>query len=486
MSILDALRIQKANQKSIMDLAALPQDEIIRLAQMGHIPADVVPVVINEKARMAASNANMEAAAKAQRGLPTVIEQAMQTNAQAESGAQMPPQMPAQVPAQMPPQMPQTPPQAGVAGLPTGQMFQPQNFQTGGIVAFAGGGLYDDIDEDTVAADAGETVEFVPPPVRAGLAAIPQSGKRPGSLAEAIAQYKEMSAAARKESPEEIALREARTKGSLSSQDIEQQKYMRLLQAGLGILGGESPYAFTNIGKGSQEALKGYAEDVRTQQAQKLQDLKEAADLARAKRLEEIQDIQGGAALYEKQLDREQRAELAKENQLGAKYADNYVAMMRAKGDKRPEEIIRDEGYRTFFREYGYAASRVATQAATAVAGQQVTSTGQIQEARQRAVDAWNKLKEYSKEKLKYAKLLTTDPEAAERLKEDFIQEQIKTVRPEAAQKPVRPGAGKPESSAESQPSQGRYRIGETRVVASGQHKGKTAVWDGTGWKLKE
>jgi hypothetical protein len=53
MSILDALKVQKANQQSVSELAALPQNEIIRLAQMGQIPADVVPVVINEKARMA-------------------------------------------------------------------------------------------------------------------------------------------------------------------------------------------------------------------------------------------------------------------------------------------------------------------------------------------------------------------------------------------------------------------------------------------------
>ena len=51
MSILGALKVQKANQQSIADLAALPQNQIIRLAQMGQIPADVVPVVISEKAR---------------------------------------------------------------------------------------------------------------------------------------------------------------------------------------------------------------------------------------------------------------------------------------------------------------------------------------------------------------------------------------------------------------------------------------------------
>lgn len=54
--------------------------------------------------------------------------------------------------------------------------------------------------------------------------------------------------------------------------DIEKQKgetkadrqeaiNMRLIEAGLGILGGESPYAFANIGKGASPALKGLQED---------------------------------------------------------------------------------------------------------------------------------------------------------------------------------------------------------------------------------
>lgn len=38
---------------------------------------------------------------------------------------------------------------------------------------------------------------------------------------------------------------------------------MRLLEAGLGILGGESPYAFVNIGKGASPALKGFQEDIK-------------------------------------------------------------------------------------------------------------------------------------------------------------------------------------------------------------------------------
>lgn len=41
----------------------------------------------------------------------------------------------------------------------------------------------------------------------------------------------------------------------------EQDKWMRLLEAGLGMMGGTSPYAMTNIGQGSMGAAKGYAQD---------------------------------------------------------------------------------------------------------------------------------------------------------------------------------------------------------------------------------
>jgi hypothetical protein len=41
----------------------------------------------------------------------------------------------------------------------------------------------------------------------------------------------------------------------------QQDKYMRLLEAGLGIMGGTSQHALTNIGQGSMAAAKGYAQD---------------------------------------------------------------------------------------------------------------------------------------------------------------------------------------------------------------------------------
>lgn len=70
---------------------------------------------------------------------------------------------------------------------------------------------------------------------------------------------------------------------------------LRLIEAGLGIMGGESPYAFVNIGKGASPALKGLQEDIK--------DLKKV-DRERNKAIRDINVAQnqvaagiGGAAL---------------------------------------------------------------------------------------------------------------------------------------------------------------------------------------------
>jgi hypothetical protein len=75
-------------------------------------------------------------------------------------------------------------------------------------------------------------------------------------------------------------------------------KNMRLLEAGLGILGGESPYAFSNIGKGAASAVKGYGEDVaglRKEERQRTKDLmeiqKERADMDYKGKLLKIQEL---------------------------------------------------------------------------------------------------------------------------------------------------------------------------------------------------
>jgi len=56
----------------------------------------------------------------------------------------------------------------------------------------------------------------------------------------------------------------------------EEAKWSRMLEAGLGILGGTSQYALENIGKGATPALKGYGEDLkgfRTEERGRVKDL---------------------------------------------------------------------------------------------------------------------------------------------------------------------------------------------------------------------
>lgn len=65
----------------------------------------------------------------------------------------------------------------------------------------------------------------------------------------------------------------------------EEAKWARLMEAGLNIMGGESPYAFANIGKGAAAAAKGYGEDVKSLRAEERDRIKQLASLG-AKREE--------------------------------------------------------------------------------------------------------------------------------------------------------------------------------------------------------
>lgn len=384
MSILDALRVQKANQQSIAELAALPQNQIIRLAQMGQIPADVVPVVISEKARMAKEMANIRAAQQGA-NMPTVIEQAMQANAQER--------MPEDV---------------GVATIPTGAMFDEKNFNGGGIVAFSDGGqswsksstglnvLSDELDEET---PRGKTMQDIIADVRAAY------------------HPEDVSAI----TPERQAYLDALKQGSISAEDARKQQLFRLAQAGLGVLAGKSPHALQNIGEGSKEALQGYMEDVKAQRTQGLAEKKAAAELADLRRAEGRQEISSALDMYGKSLDREQRERLAREKSSTLdRFAQNYANMRANAGDPRTKEQLLSEGYMIGWEQQGQALRRIEQSAATAAAaqgvqreGQDVTREGQRQNARATALREWNDMKMADPVRREYNRLATQDRENA-------------------------------------------------------------------------
>jgi hypothetical protein len=67
-----------------------------------------------------------------------------------------------------------------------------------------------------------------------------------------------------------------------SKSEREQAKYMALLQAGLGMMGGTSPFALQNIAAGAQKGVAQYAGDIKDIKAQERDAMKMKGELARA------------------------------------------------------------------------------------------------------------------------------------------------------------------------------------------------------------
>jgi hypothetical protein len=340
MGITQALKLQEG---PIDALALLPQQQILALAQQKRIPADMVSIILNEKAQMEQQTANMQAA---QQPTPrSVVEQAMAINAQAEAMRNQPqvqaqPQMMAMAPQQEMPPM-----DAGVAALPVDDSMY--NMAGGGIVAFAEGGDLNDEDylrslERSRAGNLYSTQEapsfasmfspavqqdidsqtpgFGSPELGLGSAMPVQRFPRKGRTLEDI--YAETRAIREREAPESkerAAIRNYLEDQARKTTDVRTDAWSRALEAGLGILGGESPYALTNIGKGSQAAVKGFAEDVKERRKQTLANMQLKLQLDEAARKEKLDALTSAERMYAGERETESREEtsrLDRENRL--------------------------------------------------------------------------------------------------------------------------------------------------------------------------
>ena len=142
MSILNALKQQRS---SIDDLAKLPQAMIMQMAQKKEISADMLAPILSRKAEMMDAVARSRAL-QPQPPVPTVMEQVMKKNIQAENPQSMPPQSPMEGPA------PTSLEQVGVGQIPVPE----RQYAGGGIIAFKQGDLVDledDIDEEDLIAE---------------------------------------------------------------------------------------------------------------------------------------------------------------------------------------------------------------------------------------------------------------------------------------------------------------------------------------------
>jgi hypothetical protein len=294
MGILQALKLQEG---PIESLAQLPQQQLIAMSQQGRIPADVLPIILNEKAQMAQAAANMQAMQQPMQ--PSVIEQAMAINAQAEA-----------------PQ--QAPMDAGVASLPVPEeMYSGEGYAGGGIVAFDEGGLagtFDMFMPETVPVDRDLSRDFkdtdtgVSLPQVAAPAAPRPAAPRPAAKPEpgiAAIPAKENMLDRRRRMLEQMGVTDTteaelaeleRNKGKLADDKFDALR-MSLIRAGLGMAAGTSPYALSNIAKGGIEGFDTYEQSIKQIKAEEKEYGKLARDLRKEANALKRSDVDKAIAL---------------------------------------------------------------------------------------------------------------------------------------------------------------------------------------------
>ena len=345
-------------------LAKLPQEQLIAMSQRpvgspDRIPPDYLSTILSAKAQMIQEASNRQA--MAQPAKPSIVEQAMAINAQAEA-----------------PQM--APMDAGVASLPVpDDMYASadEGYAGGGIVAFDRGGMAGTFDEfmpqgeydefssyqpmfpsigagnrryqlkqlgytndqiasmtdaqqnyvlknvsdrpqadvknapaavtSTEAAPAAPAAPAVPaktPARESGIAAIPK-GAAPAAKPDYLTKLQEMlkKAGVTDTDQEDLAaIQQGRSK-------LEDDKFdalrMSLIRAGLGMAAGTSPYALSNIARGGIEGFEAYDKSTKEIKAERKEYDKIERDLRKAANLRKRGEVEKALDLEEKAEDRE-------------------------------------------------------------------------------------------------------------------------------------------------------------------------------------
>jgi hypothetical protein len=171
---------------------------------------------------------------------------------------------------------------------------------------------------------------------------------------------------------------------------------LRLLEAGLAIMGGTSPYAFVNIGKGASEAAKGFNEDMK--EFRKL-------DREYRKELNQLQSMQNQETLMlttegRKRYDRIQdKVDQTKDKRANAMYQIGQNVVNQVSKEREIAQTLNNALTRTFITEEGQNQRTEAT-----IRGQQNiagASARLAQDEKDRYIRSWldrpeNKNKDYA------------------------------------------------------------------------------------------
>jgi hypothetical protein len=203
-------------------------------------------------------------------------------------------------------------------------------------------------------------------------------------------------------------------KGALAG-DKQSAMNMRLIEAGLGVLGGESPYAFVNIGKGASPALKGLQEDLKDIRKLTRDYDKALRDINTA---EQTGKREMGLAALKRSQDLNDKIEERKFDLAGRMYSaevQKQIAGMPGAEERLIDRYMRDPRFATsakdfFASRYPNAASRVDS-----------------------AV-----LQEYAKNPMKLEMLKSTNPELYNYIKAQLSTLGVPSVISAPAGRPVR------------------------------------------------
>lgn len=344
MSIAQNLKILN---RPIKELAMLPQEVIMQMAQNDQLPVAYVAPILKVKAEMDEAEAKAAAMMEQQQqdqmavGTGTVLEKIIAQNAANEAKTAMP------MMSAMPPmaqQMPMALPEdSGIAALPVDEGVVPE-FAGGGIVAFKSGNLVEDIDLNALTRGIDEASETTPP-YRGAYSGLSED-------AAAIKAAREQFLGANQSVADLLAYNEAAEKRAEAR--ARQQTGARLLQAGLLGLGGDSPYAFQNLGK-MAPAVEGYMGDVEKQEAAK--EARSRAAIA-AKGAARAEDEKAFNQALENRAKLEAAVVAAGKGTDMSRYVDNYIKSQRAMGNTASEDILRLEGNNEYLSRFAAAGAR--------------------------------------------------------------------------------------------------------------------------------
>ena len=381
--ILGALETFREEKQSLDSLAALPQTLIMQMAQKGHISKTDLPMILSRKAEIAQNQAQLNALRQQQTGgqPPSIMEQVMAANAQQEVPQEM---TDVGIASNEVPEMRMA--GGGIVafdegGLTDEKRAEYEKYGEPGSLKRMFGGIFDyyrsPSSAEGIARNIKNTLIAASPlnPSTGGTGIISNLGRYLGLVPKATAiatgasgpipvpgNVKETPAALVEETKPILSTEPAKAKdrgaaltaptdpyAELKAMFKEQAaertkergeaKNMALLQAGLNIMGGASPYAFTNIGAGGAAGAKALQEgmaDIRKAEREGRRDyadiIKAGVDYSQRERQLDIQRLAATREPGELQLVRAAMADpkltKAVQELYGAKKTDAIMQML--------------------------------------------------------------------------------------------------------------------------------------------------------------